>query len=161
MIYDNFSRIFAKKNWLLLLLAGLILPLASCATPKSLIGINIGNTSRYTYYCEIVSLPKQCSMGNDTNPFIFTFTITEGQSNGEYIIDGFIDATKGKLKSWSHLTMKDCRFNLHLVHNNVIINSISLVPTGRSLSRKLPFAQTFNSKYFDAVLIDGKYGVRG
>ena len=139
-----------KLLFITLLVIVLCLSLSACT--KRYVGRIVSYSS--SYWCIVYNLPKTCKLGTEDGWFIFDFTISKGQVEGEYVIEGNIDGTKGKAKSWSFLVTSGCRFSLVLAYNEVVIDCIGFFPLGDRLVRKIPFKMKFKSTPFDAVFID-------
>ena len=101
----------------LLFLVCIILLLSACKTT----GVKkryVGKTVSYNnpWWCAFNDLQKTCTLGTEDGWFMFDFTIRKGQIEGEYIIEGYADGTKGRAKSFRTLTMRDTKFNILLAY---------------------------------------------
>ncbi len=105
------------------------------------------------FWCVSESLPASCTLGDESEAFLFDFTVSRGSVDGEYIVEGFMDGSAGALKSISTLVRGQCRFGLVLARDGVVIDYISFSPDELYLSRKIPFKKTFTSEPFDAISI--------
>ncbi len=121
----------------------------------------IGRQVDTTYWWHVESLPNSRILGNEDSYFVFEMTISKGDVEGEYLLEGHIDPTKGKAKSWGTFQTQKCRFTLLLAKDGVITDKVSFMPVGNSLSRKLPFSKKFKAAPFDSATITWKASVRG
>jgi hypothetical protein len=100
----------------------------------------------------------------DIGGLVFDFIIKEGQGDGEYIIDGYIDPTKGQVKSWDRMIPEKSRFSMLVANDGVIVDNISfrpITPYG-GLGSKMPFTIKYISpEGFDAVTFYWNMYVRG
>ena len=135
------------------------------------LSMTISCGKRYVGYRIDQGSPIWCHYINGENHYtrdigglVFDFTIKEGQDDGEYIIDGHIDPSQGKVKSWDRMIPEKSRFNMIVANDGVIVDNISFRPITAygGLSSKMPF----NFKYispegFDAVTFIWNMYVRG
>jgi len=137
----------------------IFLGVTACAQKKAVIGrtIDCGGT----YCCRCDALPARCSVGGENDLLIFEYSVEKADPENHYRISGFIDCTKGKLKSWSHLMPQDCHFAFILARHGRVVDYISFSPRGHSFIGKLPFEKRFQSALFDAICITGNVSVRG
>ncbi len=105
------------------------------------------------FWCVCEDLPASCALGDESEAFLFDFTVSKGSAEGEYIVNGSMDGSSGALKSISTLVRSQCRFGLVLAKDGVVIDFISFSPDGIYLSRKTTFKKTFTSEPFDAISI--------
>ena len=140
------------KKLSLLLLSALLL--AGCVGHKKY----VGRTGNYynTFWCICDGRP--CKLVDEC--FVFEFTVRE--NNGEYTVEGTIDPTKGKLKSWSTFQTKDTRFSLLLIgYDNIIFDNLP-ISYRPNISRKMKFSKKFiPEKKPAAIGVDWQYSVRG
>lgn len=109
----------------------------------------------------ITSLPETYFMGDEDDYLAFEITFSRGEAEGEYIMEGYVDPTVGKAKSWDTFQTKGCHYSVLLAKNGVITDRVSFSPSGNSLGRKLPFKKKFQTAPFDAFTIIWKIVVRG
>ena len=135
------------------------------------LSIMISCGKRYVGYKIDHSSPAWCQYANgekrytkDIGGLVFDFSIKEGQGDGEYIIDGFIDPTQGKVKSWDRMIPEKSRFSMLVANDGVIVDNVAfrpITPYG-GLSSKIPFTIKYISpEGFDAVTFDWNLYVRG
>ena len=108
--------------------------------------------------------PKYSSGEKITHPtsaFMFEFTITETEEEGEYILQGTMDGTRGSVKSFNHLVIQDCRFSIVLSKDNLVVDNIIFFPIGDDHRQKLPFKRTFKTVPFDSVVVTYNVSVQG
>ena len=140
------------KKLSLLLLSVLIL--AGCVGHKKY----VGRTGNYNSKSWCICDGKPCRVADEC--FVFEYTIRE--NNGEYTVEGTIDPTQGKLKSWGTFQRQGTHFHLLLIgSDHVIFDSypVNYIP---NLSRKMEFSKTFTpEKEPKAIGFTWQYSVRG
>ncbi|MCP4116566.1 MAG: hypothetical protein GY737_14365 [Desulfobacteraceae bacterium] len=140
------------KKISLLLLSVLIL--TGCVGHKKYVGRTADYNNGFWCMCD----GKPCKVADEY--FVFEYTILE--NNGEYTVEGTIDPTKGRLKSWSVFQKQGTHFNLLLIgSDHVIFDScpINYIP---NLSRKMNFSKTLTpEKEIKAIAITWECSVRG
>ncbi len=148
---------FSKRDNRIVLIAilSIMTILSSCADRY------IGKEVDTSYWWQVGSLPASALIGNEDDYLVFEITISKGEAEGEYLLEGNVDPTIGKAKSWTHFQTNKCHFSLLLAKDGVITERVSFIPVGSSLGRKLPFKKKFNANPFDALTIVWKAGVRG
>jgi hypothetical protein len=111
------------------------------------------------YWFRFDDLPMTNVLRNET--FEITFQISKGETEGEYVLDGYLDAKKGVSKNWSRIIMSKSIFELYLAKDYIVVSKVSFRPGGVSLSKNMPFHRTFNSVPFDSgnIFYRIKYGI--
>jgi len=137
-----------KFSMIVLLMITLCLFLTQCNLPKRFVGGRIGYN--HPKFCAIDQLPKTCTI--QTEFFMVDFTISSGTEPGEYFITGGAKhqgaSSFGQLVTGGEGTSK---FYVLLAKDGVIIDSIIVMPRGKSLNLRLPFKKTFKCEPFDAA----------
>lgn len=114
------------------------------------------------YTESINSGEKHCRLNYGS--VIFDFTIQKGEKDGEYIIDGFIDPSKGDLKSINHMVPAETRFFMLVARSGVIVDSVGFRPRAGfgNTDREWPFTIYYNQpEGFDGLSFAGQVSVRG
>jgi len=133
--------------------------LSGCAHPH--LGKKVD--TRSPVWCAVRGLPQVCSV--KTEYFTFTCRLSQGAASDEYVIEG--SATSAGLGSFTSLVdgpiggNPPSRFELLLVKDGVIKESIPLSMLGTDLSRGFTFKRVFKSAPFDAMTIWYMINVRG
>ena len=153
----RFKELDSSKCFILIPMIVLILTffLSSCAKPY--IGRRVNTYS--SRWCSYYNVSKTCNIKDDW--FVFEFTISNVQEDGKYLIEGTIDTSQGKAKSWTRIERKDSNFALILANDGVVTDYISFLPMGTYLGRKLPFKKRFETQPFDAITITWNVSVSG
>ncbi|MDX1739616.1 MAG: hypothetical protein R3261_15360 [Alphaproteobacteria bacterium] len=104
--------------------------------------------------CTCDSLPASCSTNDDL--FNFNYTISKGENEKEYIIEGFVDGFGREGEQWDEL---EGYFFLLLASEGdaygykKIFQQVNVLPRARDLSVKIPFKRAFTCEEdFDAVV---------
>ncbi len=121
----------------------------------------IGKQFDTSWWWQVNSLPASATMGDENDYLVFEMTISKTEVDGEYLLEGYVDPTVGKAKSWATFQTNKCHFSIILAKDGVVTDRVSFHPEGSSLSRKLPFRRKFKTGPFDAVTVTWKAGVRG
>ena len=126
---------------------------------------------RYVGYRINEASPIWCHYLNGENHYtrelgglVFEFAIRKGEADGEYIIEGYIDPTQGRIKSWDQFVESQSFFSMVVADNGVIVDNVSFRPRSAygGLNRKMPFKITYNRpEGFDAVTFDWRMLIRG
>ena len=106
--------------------------------------------------CDTTNWPKFVSgeqIVYPTEHALFIFSITKLNEDGEYLLKGTMDGSKGKFKSFDRLLTHKSRFNLLLSKNNVVIDSIAFHPKGTNFSGKTPIERKFKTTPFDSIAV--------
>jgi hypothetical protein len=72
---------------------------------------------------------------------LFDFIIKKGEDDQTYIIEGFIDATQGKIKSFDTLIEGQSRFFMLVANGNRIVDNVTFRPQTvyGGLGSRMPF----------------------
>ncbi len=135
----------------------LIIIITACVTSKRYVGTKVNVNSGH--WCKFENFPASCFQ--EDNAFLWEYTISKGNNEGEYILEGTMDGSSGSLKSFSRMQTSECDFAVILVKDNVVIDYIRFSPIGTDVSAKNRFSRTLKTAPFDAVVIDWKVRVSG
>jgi hypothetical protein len=151
---DLFSKFYCRIGGVAIISIIFVLLYSGCSLKSPYVGrmVNTENWAKY-FSGENITFP--------TDAANFELTITKTKEDEEYFLEGTMDGSEGSLKSISHLVASECRFNLLLAKNNVIVDSISFFPIGDDHTRKLAFKRKFKTVPFDSVTLIYTMSVRG
>jgi hypothetical protein len=105
---------------------------------------------------------KHCTI--DSGALIFDVTIRKGEKDGEYIIEGFVDPTKGEIKSWDKMLDGPSRFSMIVAHNGKVIDNVAFRPKTvfGGMGTQWPFRINYiQPEGFDAVTFTWNIHIRG
>lgn len=133
-----------KKSILAVALATLLF---GCGKP--FVGLKVNPYDRA--FCRIYSLPAECTIHSfkDMIPHV---TITQLNGEGDYLIDGYFDPTKGSIRSFRNIMTHQSEFRMIFVNNNTIVDNKSISMRETDLSGMLRFSFEYHSDVsIDAV----------
>ena len=105
---------------------------------------------------------KHCVL--TTAHLIFDFIIKKGDAEGDFVIQGFIDATQGNLKSFNYIIEGRSRFFMLVGKVDKIVDNVSFRPKTlwSDLQNKMPFRIDYHSdEGFDKVTFGYDLSISG
>lgn len=133
-----------------LLIIALVLLIIGCASPYVGQPVHYNNKA----VCKCPSLPKSCSVGYDH--LTIKYTISEGNTPGEYVFSGTVNWVGGV--GWTSSSSGVLRL---LLGKGVVVDDVSF---GISINMERPteFKRTFKTEHdFDSVIVGYSMNVRG
>ena len=134
------DNLLKKRHGLLLTLivtSLLWVNIIACSLPKPYVGEKYNTL----FWCHCTDYPKDCVQ--KTEYFVYEYTVSEGETGDEYIIQGTMDGSGGSVKSWSSIVHNESQFRILLANDSVVVDNIPFRPMGDRLTGKIPFKTNF------------------
>ena len=130
--------------------------LLSCT--KRFVGVSVDTNK--VYWCRHYIYPNTCTYEDQW--FMWNYTLSRGEEENEFILQGTADGTMGGAKSIGSLVPSESNFYLILSKNNIVVDSIVFNLPPVKVTSKIPFKKRFKCEVeFDSSSIWWEASVRG
>ena len=141
-------------------IAVLMISLGVISCGKRYVGQRINPA--WTGWCHYLNGEKHCT--KELGALIFDFTIKEGDVEGDFIIEGYLDASKGEIKSWDKMLEGQSHFSMIVADDGVVVDNVAFRPRPvyGELGSTIPFKIEYNRPGgFDAISFYWKMLIKG
>ncbi|SDP67678.1 hypothetical protein [Desulforhopalus singaporensis] len=137
---------FWKKYVLLATVAGFVM--AGCG--KSLIGKSVD--ASLPAFCRIDGFPAQCNEMKGYGEITPSVTITKLDDRGNYLVEGYFDASHGAIGMWRNIRKSKSRFRMLFVSGDVISDCKNISVKSTDPGNKIKFSFKYHTEWpIDAV----------